>query len=137
MVGARYLMDRQPASLTQAMVTAFMTEGHFAAHLRRMRVAYVQQRDALASELIQQGDNIFDVTAMDQGLHLVTYMKGPTSDLRLEAAAPAKGVMVRAMSRLYLAGRPRQALMLGFSGFPAEVIGPAAAKLIRIVAAEI
>ena len=38
-VTARYLMDRQPSSLSQAAVADFIEEGHFAAHLRRMRAA--------------------------------------------------------------------------------------------------
>jgi GntR family transcriptional regulator / MocR family aminotransferase len=36
-VTARCLMDRQPPSLCQAILTALMEEGHFAAHIRRMR----------------------------------------------------------------------------------------------------
>ena len=48
-VTTRYLMDRQPSSLCQAVVTAFMEEGHFAAHIRRMRQMYRSQRDALVA----------------------------------------------------------------------------------------
>lgn len=132
MIEARYLMDRQPASLTQAMVTAFMTEGHVITHLRRTRTAYAAQRDALAAALKRHGGDFFDVAVPDQGLHLVAYLKRHRSDIQFEALARSKGVIVRAMSRLYLAGRPRQALMLGFSGFPVETIGPAAAKLAKI-----
>src|SRR5580700_8218157 len=45
-VGARYLIDRQPATLQQAVVSEFMQQGHFAAHIRRMRQLYREQRDA-------------------------------------------------------------------------------------------
>src|SRR5206468_356171 len=47
-VAARYLIDRQPPSLHQAVVAEFMREGYFAAHIRRMRLMYREQRDALA-----------------------------------------------------------------------------------------
>jgi GntR family transcriptional regulator / MocR family aminotransferase len=47
-VGARYLIDRQPETLQQAVVSEFMQQGHFAAHIRRMRQLYREQRDALA-----------------------------------------------------------------------------------------
>ena len=53
-VAARYLMDRQPSTLSQAVVAAFMHEGHFAAHIRRMRVLYKTQRDELVAALEQQ-----------------------------------------------------------------------------------
>jgi GntR family transcriptional regulator/MocR family aminotransferase len=39
-VGARYLIDRQPPTLQQAVVSEFMQQGHFAAHIRRMRQLY-------------------------------------------------------------------------------------------------
>src|SRR5712672_4599478 len=50
-VAARYLMDRQPSTLSQAVVAAFMQEGHFAAHIRRMRLLYRDQRDVLVAAL--------------------------------------------------------------------------------------
>ena len=55
----------------------------------------------------------------------------------VERAALEEGVIVRALSRLYLRGRVRQGLLLGFSGYPAASIGPAAgrlAKALRLVA---
>ena len=48
---ARQLLDRQPPSLTQAIVMEFMQGGDFAAHIRRRRLAYRAQRDALAEAL--------------------------------------------------------------------------------------
>jgi len=45
-VSARYLIDRQPATLQQAVVSEFMQLGHFAAHIRRMRELYREQRVA-------------------------------------------------------------------------------------------
>ena len=53
-VGARYLIDRQPATLQQAVVAEFMAQGHFAAHIRRMRALYREQRDALAATLTRR-----------------------------------------------------------------------------------
>ena len=58
-VTARYLMDRQPSTLSQAVVTAFMEEGHFAAHIRRMRQLYREQRDELVAALKRRlGDEL-------------------------------------------------------------------------------
>ena len=36
----RHLSDRQPSSLTQAVLLDFMESGEFAAHIRRRRLAY-------------------------------------------------------------------------------------------------
>ena len=74
-VAARYLMDRQPSTLSQAVVAAFMDEGHFAAHIRRMRVLYREQRDELVAALKSQLGADLTVNAPDQGMHLVAFTR--------------------------------------------------------------
>lgn len=130
---ARRLMDRQPPSLTQAVVLEFMQGGHFAAHIRRRRVAYRAQRDALAAALTHAGAAL-ELIVPDQGMHLIGYLKDGCSDLAAVEAIREAGVIATAISPLYLKAPPRQGLMLGFSGFPPAAMGPAAAKLGRALA---
>jgi GntR family transcriptional regulator/MocR family aminotransferase len=132
-VTARYLMDRQPPTLHQAVVAEFMQEGHFAAHIRRMRQMYREQRDALAATLTRRAAGRLHVDVPDQGMHLVAYLEDGTSDTETEAAAQRAGIVVRAISRFYRAAPPRPGLMLGFSGFPRQLILPAAARLAALV----
>jgi GntR family transcriptional regulator/MocR family aminotransferase len=134
-VSARYLMDRQPPSLHQAVVAEFMQQGHFAAHIRRMRQMYREQRDALAETLARRAGGRLKVDVPDQGMHLVAYLEDGANDLAIEAAAQRAGIVVRAISRFYRAAPARPGLMLGFSGFPRQLIVPAAARLARILAA--
>ena len=89
-VGARYLIDRQPATLQQAVVSEFMQQGHFAAHIRRMRQLYREQRDALAETLMRRAADRLDVALPDQGMHLVAYLRDGSSDIAIEAAAQAR-----------------------------------------------
>jgi GntR family transcriptional regulator/MocR family aminotransferase len=131
---ARYLMDRQPPTLTQAVAAEFMQQGHFAAHIRRMRQTYRDQRDALAATLTRRAAGHLDVAVPDQGMHLVTYLDDRVSDIEIEAAAKEAGIIVRAISRFYRGAPPRSGLMLGFSGFPRALIVPAAARLAALVA---
>ncbi len=133
-VGARYLIDRQPATLPQAVVSEFMQQGHFAAHIRRMRQLYRDQRDALAETLMRRAADRLDVVVPDQGMHLVAYLSDGSSDIAVEASARRAGIVVRAISRFYRAARPRAGLMLGFSGFPRQSIVPSAARLATLVA---
>jgi GntR family transcriptional regulator/MocR family aminotransferase len=132
-VTARYLMDRQPPTLHQAVVAEFMQQGHFAAHIRRMRQMYREQRDALAATLTRRAAGRLHVDVPDQGMHLVAYLEDGTSDTETEAAAQRAGIVVRAISRFYRAASPRPGLMLGFSGFPRQLILPAAARLAALV----
>jgi GntR family transcriptional regulator / MocR family aminotransferase len=130
-VTARYLMDRQPSSLCQAVVAAFMEEGHFAAHIRRMRKMYRNQRDELVAALRRRLGDHLTVDPPDQGMHLVAYTRRGLSDVTIERAGREHGVVVRAMSRLYVEAPAQSALMLGFSGYPHQIIAPAIARLAR------
>jgi GntR family transcriptional regulator / MocR family aminotransferase len=128
-VTARYLVDRQPSSLAQAVVADFIEEGHFAAHLRRMRLQYRDQRDVLVAALRQRLGSELSVDPPDQGMHLVAHLRRGLKDTTIERAARERGVIVRAMSRLYVDAAPRSALVMGFSGYPRRMIPPAVAQL--------
>jgi GntR family transcriptional regulator / MocR family aminotransferase len=132
-VAARYLMDRQPSTLSQAVVTAFLEQGHFAAHIRRMRMMYRDQRDELVAALKRRLGADLTVDAPDQGMHLVAFTRRGLSDVAIERAGRQRGVIVRAMSRLYVAAPPRSALVLGFSGYPRRMIAPAVERLAEVV----
>ncbi|MGH6641722.1 MAG: PLP-dependent aminotransferase family protein [Bradyrhizobium sp.] len=134
-VAARYLMDRQPSTISQAVVTAFMEQGHFAAHIRRMRLLYRDQRDELVAALQRRLGADLTVKAPDQGMHLVAFTRRGLSDTAIERAGREHGVVVRPMSRLYVAAPPRSALVLGFSGHPRPTIIPAVERLARAVEA--
>jgi len=123
---ARRLMDRQPSSLIQAIVLDFMREGAFAAHIRRRRLAYRAQRDALAAAIRKHAGAWLTPDVPAQGMHLIAYLKDGLADLAVDAAAANAGVIARAISPLYRHAPARQGLMLGFSGFaPGQMDRPA------------
>ena len=67
-----------------------MRQGHFAAHIRRMRVLYREQRDTLAVTLTRRAGDHLEVEVPDQGMHLIAYLENGTSDIAIEAAAREK-----------------------------------------------
>jgi GntR family transcriptional regulator/MocR family aminotransferase len=131
LAAVRQLTDRQPSSVTQAIVDDFMASGAFASHIRRRRLAYRAQRDALAEALTAQLGDRLDVDIPDQGLHLIAHLTDGSGDIDLETAAAARGIAVRAISRLYHRAAPRQGLLLGFSGFQPERMRGAVEQLAR------
>jgi GntR family transcriptional regulator/MocR family aminotransferase len=128
-VTIRYLIDRQPPSLQQSVTAEFIQGGYLAAHIRRMRQLYREQRDVLVSALHRHLDGIATADPPDQGMHLVAYLSKGISDVAAEKLAKQDGVVVRALSRMYVTAPPRNGLMLGFSGYPKQVISPAVARL--------
>jgi GntR family transcriptional regulator/MocR family aminotransferase len=125
-------MDRQPPTLQQIVLAEFMAEGHFAAHIRRMRLIYRSQRDALVNDLAQRAGNYLEVSAPDQGMHVIAHVRNGLSDVEIELMAQAHGIVVRALSRFYVKARPRPALMLGFCGYPSHRLIRAATELAAV-----
>ena len=133
-IGARFLLDRQAPTLTQIIVAEFMRQGFFAAHVRRMRLLYRDRRDFLVAELQARLGETIDVTAPEQGMQLVAYLRDGRADVPLETALRAQGIIVRALSRMYRKAPPRQGFLLGFTGFTPQTIKPAVARLAKVVA---
>lgn len=88
---------------------------------------YRDQRDALVAALRRRLGDHLTVDPPDQGMHLVAYTRKGLSDVRIEQAAREHGVIVRAMSRLHVEAPAQSALMLGFSGYPQQIIPSAVA----------
>jgi GntR family transcriptional regulator/MocR family aminotransferase len=130
---ARCLMDRQPPALQQSVLAEFMQGGYLAAHIRRLCLTYRDQRDLLVRELSRRAHADLTTEAPDQGMYLVANLRQGLRDVDLEETARRNGLVVRAMSRLYKKAAPRSALMLGFSGYPPQLMVPAAARLARLV----
>lgn len=128
MAALRRLADRQPPTLTQAIVLDFLESGQFTAHIRRRRLAYRAQRDALAEALVRRLGDRLDVDSPDQGMHLIAYLKDG-SDAEAEARAAARGVVARGISSLYHGQPARQGLLLGFTGFPPRAMDAGVARL--------
>jgi GntR family transcriptional regulator / MocR family aminotransferase len=62
-------------------------------------------------------------------MHLVARLKRRLSDVATERKAFERGVVARAMSRLYIDAPAKSALLLGFSGYPRHAIPTAVARL--------
>ena len=92
---------------------------------------YRNQRDTLVAALRRRLGDHLTVDPPDQGMHLAAYTRRGLSDVTIERAAREHGIVVRAMSRLYVEAAAQSALILGFSGYPRQIIAPAVARLAR------
>ena len=132
-IAVRARSDRYPPVLTAAPLTALLNEGHFAAHLRRMRRRVEAGRDALVAVLKEKTGGQLDVHVPDQGLHLVARLHGQKHDSDIVQAAKTGSIGARALSPMYLNHASEQGLVLGFSGFDPAVIRDAARRLCALL----
>lgn len=129
-LAARLRTDWHPATLAEGVVTDVLAEGHFAQHLRRMRVQYRAARDTLVAALRAEG---LEAEPPEQGLKLLLRLPAGRGDLAVAAAAARRGVVARPVGPMVLAAPPVPALMLGFSGHEPAALRRAARVLAEVV----
>jgi GntR family transcriptional regulator/MocR family aminotransferase len=104
----------------QAIVSDFLREGHFARHIKKMRLLYARRRAMLAAELQRVFGEAVQIELRDGGMHLIASFEGLGSDTALSLRAQEAGLNCRALSERY-AGKPAQeGLLMGFANIASE-----------------
>jgi GntR family transcriptional regulator/MocR family aminotransferase len=114
-LAAHLSTDMHAHLIDQAVVTDFIDQGHFARHLRRMRVLHHERQH----ELIRRAECITDqleLAPSDGGLHLVGWLADNRDDRAIAKSALRRGVHVWPLSTHYIHPESRPALLLGYAG---------------------
>lgn len=136
-VQAKWLADRQTATLEQLALADFLAEGHFERHLRRMRRLAAARRGALLAAVGEHLGGLVALSRAETGMHVMLTLQpgeagpaAPAAEGGTRLAAPDQleaAVTARAAERgvgVYPVGpcrarRPeRAAIVLGFAALP-------------------
>lgn len=115
-IAVRLTMDISPPDFFQHVIAAFMNEGHFARHLRRMRVLYREQRTALVNCIGEELGPLVEVLGSEAGMHLSLAMTGKISDLKIAERAARQNLWLWPLSPYYSGKTSRSGFVLGFGG---------------------
>jgi GntR family transcriptional regulator / MocR family aminotransferase len=113
---ARDAIDQFSATLYQAAMTDFIREGHFARHVRKMRILYMERRTALVDAIRNQMGNKLEVIGAEAGMHLVALLPRGVSDVAVSKKAAEIGLSAMPLSSCYLKSPARGGLILGYGG---------------------
>ena len=130
---SRLLNCGQPV-LEQRAVAAFMEQGHFGRHLRRMRSLYADRRQALAVALRAAFGERIVLELEAGGMHLLVRFPGMQDDGAVVRRALAAGLAPTALSGLSMAHDCGQGLLLGFTNVPEAEAVSLVARLAQAVA---
>lgn len=101
--------------LTQSTLSEFIREGHYAAHIRRMRLLYARRR-ALLTQLIETHlGSEFVGDRSNAGLHMLLKLPAHIDDVLLSSHILRHGVMVKPLSSYYLRPTVERGLLLGYA----------------------
>jgi GntR family transcriptional regulator / MocR family aminotransferase len=126
---ARDATDVFSSTLYQAVMTDFIREGHFARHIRRMRILYMHRRTGLVEAIHKQLGEKLEVIGAEAGMHLVALLRRGVSDLAVARKAAQMGVSAMPLSACYLKPPARGGLILGYGGTDTQQINEGIAKL--------
>ena len=106
--------------LTQAIVTNFITEGHFARHIQRMRRLYAERREATTAGLESVLGKHMRIDAQPGGMHLILRLRSRQSDRRLVARMREKGLYGEALTDWTTGTSSAPAVLLGFTNIDSQ-----------------
>jgi len=107
--------SRHPPLMEQAVLCDFITAGHFARHLRRMRQVYAERLSLLLDGARQHLAGLLEVSQVVAGLQTAGWLRSGLDGESAARVAAARGVEVTPLGR-YSRGRlAREGLQLGFA----------------------
>jgi GntR family transcriptional regulator / MocR family aminotransferase len=112
---ARALVDCHSPALDQAALADFISAGHFARHIRRMRALYAERQALLVDAARHTLAGLLEVQSAEAGMHLVGWLPEGVDDVEASRRAAAFGVGTPPLSMYSLRPLRRGGLLLGFT----------------------
>jgi GntR family transcriptional regulator/MocR family aminotransferase len=133
-VAAKWLADRQTATIDQQVLADFIQAGHFSRHLRRMGRLYGLRRAALLSALAEHLPQAVQAGGAGAGLHLVAWLRDDVDEQAVAAVAADRDVGVYPLGRSRLRAQGRPGLLLGYAALGEHEIQEGVRRLAEALA---
>ena len=119
----REATDSFPSIMPQLALTKFISEGHFARHLRRLRKIHNTRQKHYRALFAQHLTQYFELTPSELGLHIVARPSKTlanmtsTNDLKWAELVRRAGLSAYPLSGNYRTENREQGILLGFANF--------------------
>jgi GntR family transcriptional regulator/MocR family aminotransferase len=130
-VKARALSDRHSPSIDQAILGAFIEEGHFTRHVRRMRQLYHERQVSLLEAGRMHLGGLLDIVPSQTGMHVVGWLARGIDDHLASQQALKHNIDTPPLSSYWLSSPQRQGLILGYTGIDTDAIQAGVKRLAR------
>jgi GntR family transcriptional regulator / MocR family aminotransferase len=100
------VFEQTASAIHQRTLTAFMNEGHWYSHLRKMKALYKQKMNLLVNELKRHFGKFIHIKGGNSGIFVIIEVKTNLSEEQLIANAYEEGVIVYPCSRYYVKEKP-------------------------------
>ena len=113
--GAKWLADRQTATLEQQALAEFISSGLYERYLRRVRRRNATRRAALLDAIHSHLGDRLEVTGDGAGAHVALWPRRRISEDAVIVDAASRGVRIYGMSRYFQRRPSRPGFILGYS----------------------
>jgi GntR family transcriptional regulator/MocR family aminotransferase len=134
-VRARVIADRHSPIAEQAVLADFMTEGHFARHIRNMRKLYARRQHEFLQLASAELAELLQFSPAPAGLRLVGRLQSGISDQHVAMEAARSGIIVDPLSGHTVSSSATQGLVFGYVPFGIDETRRAFAKLAEVIRA--
>jgi len=128
---AQSVSMRHAPMIDQAVLCDFITEGHFARHIRRMRELYAERLSVFLDCARRRLAGMLDIPDVEAGLQTVGWLQSGISGDQAAAAAAKYDVEVVPLSSYALRALRRDGLILGFAAVDARELRRGVEQLAR------
>jgi GntR family transcriptional regulator / MocR family aminotransferase len=134
-MSVRRVLDICPPLFYQEVIADFMSEGHFARHIRRMRILYRDRRSALVDSIRHVLGRRFEVLGGEAGMHLTMTTPDRLRDAEIAERAARQQFWLWPLSPFYAGEMTRSGFILGFGSTNLDQIPPAVRRLKNLLTA--
>jgi GntR family transcriptional regulator/MocR family aminotransferase len=123
---------QSPPPLIQATLADFIADGHFAAHLRKLKPVYAERRAALIEACGRSLGGLGSIMRAEAGIQVALRLHR-LDDRAAAAAAAAAGIIAPALSRAAIGPAAPSGLQLGFAAVDVAAIKAGVARLAGVL----
>ena len=117
----------------QSLVARFIQEGHFSAHIRRMRKIYAERKDALLYAAARNLEGLVRVNPTETGFQTNACLAPEFDEVDVAQRAAHRQIVVSPISRFCIAPVVQRGLILGFSAVSPVAIEAGVEGLARVL----
>jgi GntR family transcriptional regulator/MocR family aminotransferase len=129
LVDIKHATDSHTDAVAQATLATFISEGHLARHIRRMRPIYAQRRRALENGAQEYWADYMEIIPGNAGLHLSTQILEPGMSRRISECAVEHLPGALSLAAYSAGGPKRHGLCIGYGGVEVDQIASAVRAL--------
>jgi GntR family transcriptional regulator/MocR family aminotransferase len=130
---ARALNDLHSPVIEQAVLAEFISERHFARHIRRMRGMYEERQQTLVEEARKNLKGMLEVAPAKAGMHLIGWLPEGVSDREVSRRAAEAGLNLAPVSAYCFNQKLTGGLLLGYTAYDEKHIRQGMKKLARVL----